>query len=82
MHAEGMRQRISTFVLAFALCLNVAAVSLAAQDQAVRYVGNAKSRIYHNDGCKYFTCKACTVRLASPEDARAKGFRACKVCRG
>jgi len=46
------------------------------------YSGNAQSGIYHNRSCRYFTCKACTVRLASPAEARQKSFRACKVCGG
>ena len=79
--------------LAMTLTLAVAAPAMAAQKdesaptptretarQELR--GNAQSRIYHNAGCKYYTCKACTVRLSTPAEARAKGFRACKVCGG
>jgi hypothetical protein len=44
--------------------------------------GNARSGIYHNSSCKYFTCKACTVVFRSASEARAKGFRACKICGG
>ena len=55
---------------------------MTAQAEWPAYRGNVKSRIYHNSGCKYFNCKACTVPLASPQEAKAKGFRACKVCGG
>lgn len=44
--------------------------------------GNPNSRIYHNSGCRYYNCKACTVVFRSAADAKAQGFRACKVCRG
>ena len=55
-------------------------VQLAENSQVVH--GNAKSRIYHNASCKYFNCKACTMVFKSASDAKAKGFRACKVCGG
>ena len=44
--------------------------------------GNAKSRIYHNSSCRYYTCRNCTVVFASAQEARAAGFRACKICGG
>lgn len=44
--------------------------------------GNAKSRIYHNASCRYFNCKACTVIFRSASEARAGGYRACRVCGG
>lgn len=44
--------------------------------------GNPKSLIYHNAGCKYFNCKACTVVFATAAEARSRGYRACKVCGG
>ncbi|MDR1659089.1 MAG: hypothetical protein LBR94_01945 [Desulfovibrio sp.] len=46
------------------------------------YHGNWSSRIYHNSTCKYFTCKRCTVKFFSAEEAEAKGYRSCKVCGG
>lgn len=52
-----------------------------ARPQAV-YSGNPKSMKYHNAKCRHFNCKACTVRFSSPEEARAKGYVACKVCKG
>lgn len=44
--------------------------------------GNAKSRIYHNSSCRYYTCRNCTVIFASAQEARAAGFRPCRICGG
>ena len=68
-----------TLFLAFGATVNAARPVEAAQ---VVYSGNPKSMKYHNSGCRYFSCKACTVRLSSPEEAKAKGFVACKHCGG
>ena len=74
--------RVLTLAFVLALALATITPNLPAQADGPAYRGNANSRIYHNSRCKYFNCKACTVQLASPQDARAKGFRACKVCGG
>lgn len=72
------------FVLAYLLCLYVAALypAAVANSKAAAYSGNPRSMIYHNSGCRYFGCKACVVRFSSPAEARKNGYRACKVCRG
>ena len=44
--------------------------------------GNTKSRIYHNSSCRYYTCRNCTVIFASAQEARAAGFRPCRICGG
>ena len=44
------------------------------------YSGNAKTRIFHVSGCRYFNCKACTVRFKSAEEARSNGYKPCKRC--
>ena len=44
------------------------------------YSGNAKTRIFHVCGCRYFNCKACTVRFKSAEEARSNGYKPCKRC--
>ncbi len=41
----------------------------------VTYHGNRKSKVYHARGCRYYTCKNCTVILKSREEAAQKGFR-------
>ncbi|SCM69957.1 Ada metal-binding domain-containing protein [Desulfovibrio sp. 86] len=74
--------RIVTMAFVLTLALLAATPGMTAQAEWPAYRGNVKSRIYHNNGCKYFNCKACTVPLASPQEAKAKGFRACKVCGG
>lgn len=66
-------------LLAFGATANTARPVAAAQ---VVYSGNPKTMKYHNAKCRYFSCKACTVRLSSPEEARAKGYVACKHCGG
>ncbi len=41
----------------------------------VTYHGNRNSKVYHAPGCRYYTCKNCTVILKSKEAAVQKGFR-------
>lgn len=75
------RFHLIPLVAATFLCL---AAFYALDDAMAAYVvhGNYKSRIYHNARCRYFNCKACTVVFNSPQEARANGYRACKVCGG
>lgn len=88
-----MRKRqITLFVCTAIFCLLFMAVGGAFASPTDRdnqniysgnvYVGNVKTLKYHNSGCRYFTCKSCTARFASPQEAKAKGFTACKVCGG
>ena len=70
--------RIVTMAFVLTLALLAATPGMTAQAEWPAYRGNVKSRIYHNSGCKYFNCKACTVPLASPQEARTKGFRPAK----
>ena len=51
-----------------------------AQTAASAYSGNAKTRIFHASGCRYFNCKACTVRFKSIEEARSSGYPPCTRC--
>ncbi len=44
--------------------------------------GNAKSRIYHNSSCRYYTCRNCTVVFAADQEARAAGFSLRRICGG
>ncbi len=41
----------------------------------VTYHGNRNSKVYHAPGCRYYTCKNCTVILKSKEEAAQRGFR-------
>lgn len=61
-------------------CVLMLALPVLAEAAALH--GNPNSRIYHNSGCRYYNCKACTVVFASAAEAKARGFRACKVCGG
>lgn len=76
-------QKLKLLSLVSALFLCFAAYSMLDEALAAYVVhGNYKSRIYHNAHCRYFNCKACTVVFQSAEEARANGYRACKVCGG
>ena len=85
-----MRMRIQAFtlclffigLLAASSAFGAQRPSIAPQDAAKAYSGNPNSMIYHNSGCRYFTCKACVLRFASPDEARQRGYRACKKCSG
>lgn len=79
---RALRTLTLAFSLSLSLVLLVPAVFSAAQAASTALHANPKSMIYHNFTCKYYNCKACTVRFASPAEAIAKGYRACKVCKG
>lgn len=46
------------------------------------YRGNPESKIYHNSSCRYYKGKSVSKTFASPADAKAAGYRPCKVCKG
>ncbi len=48
---------------------------------AAEYRGNRESRVFHQESCRYYACKNCTVRFSSADEAIEKGFRPCGVCR-
>jgi hypothetical protein len=45
-----------------------------------RYVGNTNKHKFHRLTCQYATCKNCTVRFATREEAIAAGFRPGGCC--
>jgi len=47
----------------------------------VIYHGNKKSRVFHNQACKWFNCKHCTRIFHTPDKALSAGFRPCSICR-
>ena len=49
--------------------------------QGTVYHGNVQSHIFHQPGCTYYTCKACTAVFTTRQAAVEAGFRPCKVCR-
>lgn len=44
------------------------------------YRGNTESKIFHNSGCRYYSCKACTRVFDSRQAAIDAGYRPCKTC--
>ena len=88
-----MRSCLSAIILSLAAALLLTAPAFAAPAQPAKeaavpvqtaatssYSGNAKTRIFHVSGCRYFNCKACTVRFKSAEEARSNGYKPCKRC--
>ena len=54
----------------------------APQKMEAGYRGNPESKIYHNSSCRYYKGKSVSKTCASPADAKAAGYRPCKVCKG
>lgn len=54
----------------------------APQKVEAGYRGNPESKIYHNSSCRYYKSKSVRKTFASPADAKAAGYRPCKVCKG
>lgn len=83
---EDMRKWLSAAGVAFLFLLMPAWSDVHGEPVAAAlnyaYHGNKNSRIYHNSGCRYFWCKACTAFFQTAQDAVARGFRPCKVCGG
>ena len=85
-----MRSCLSAIIPSLAAALLLTAPAFAAPTQPVEeaavpahtssYSGNAKTRVFHVSGCRYFNCKACTVRFKSAEEARSNGYKPCKRC--
>ena len=88
-----MRSCLSAIIPSLAAALLLTAPAFAAPAQPAKeaavpvqtaatssYSGNAKTRIFHVSGCRYFNCKACTVRFKSAEEARSNGYKPCKRC--
>ena len=59
-----------------------AASKAAPQKVEAGYRGNPESKIYHNSSCRYYKGKSVSKTFASPADAKAAGYRPCKVCKG
>ncbi len=43
-------------------------------------LGNERSRVYHDPGCRLAPAPERAVRFASREAAEAAGYRACRAC--
>lgn len=42
--------------------------------------GNARTRVFHQSSCRYYSCPNCRVRFDTAREAIGKGFRPCGVC--
>jgi lipopolysaccharide export system permease protein len=42
---------------------------------------NAEERVFHFPGCKYYSCKQCTIKFKDADVALAAGFEPCSQCR-
>ena len=72
--------RVKRSIIAAALVMLVAGL-LASPLAAAVYHGNQESKIFHSPDCRHYSCKACTVKLSSRDEALNRGFRPCKVCK-
>ena len=44
------------------------------------YSGNTESKKFHRKSCRYYSCKNCTAKFATRDEARAAGYSPCGVC--
>ena len=42
--------------------------------------GDVESHVYHGSSCQYYTCKNCTQRFASRQEAEAAGYWRHRQC--
>ena len=54
----------------------------ASQKVEAGYRGNPSSKVDHNSSCRYYKSKGASKVFASPAEAKAAGFKPCKVCKG
>ena len=72
-----MKRLWSAAVLSFGIIL--AGISNA---DAAELRGNPSSKVYHNSSCRHYKSKGASKVFASPAEAKAAGFKPCKVCKG
>ena len=81
-----MRSCLSAIIPSLAAALLLTAPAFAAPAQPAKEaavpVQTAATSSYSGNvsGCRYFNCKACTVRFKSAEEARSNGYKPCKRC--
>ncbi len=73
---SNRRPHIAARFLALSILVACAGLTSARQP----FHGNARTGVYHQSSCRYYSCPNCTVRLDSAEEAKEQGFRPCKVC--
>lgn len=69
--------------LAFSVFLGLGTWSekAVAKNNKTAYRGNVKTKKFHAQSCRYFNCKNCTRKFATPKKAKKAGFKPCKVCK-
>lgn len=58
------------------------AAPAAAQKVGAGYHGNPSSKVYHNSSCRHYNSKGASKVFASPAEAKAAGYKPCKICKG
>lgn len=58
------------------------AAPAASQKVEAGYRGNPASKIYHNASCRHYKSKGASKVFASPAEAKAAGYKPCKICKG
>lgn len=62
-------------------CLALAPLAFAQQQQDKALSGNVSSKVFHRESCRHYSCKNCTARFSSREEALKAGYRPCQVCK-
>ncbi|MCW8795882.1 MAG: hypothetical protein OQK67_02345, partial [Chlorobium sp.] len=62
------------------LLLSMQAV-IASENGTTVYHGNTKSKIFHQEGCRYFNCSTCKAVFSNRQSAVDSGYRPCRVCK-
>ena len=81
--------KIAALALPLALMLAVAAWAPSVWSQDAQkpapvikpYHGNLKSKKFHRQGCRYYSCLNCLARFQTRENAIKAGYIPCKVCK-
>ena len=75
-----MRSCLSAIIPSLAAALLLTAPAFAAPAQPAKEAAVPVQTAATSSGCRYFNCKACTVRFKSAEEARSNGYKPCKRC--
>lgn len=81
--ARFKRRRVIGFALILVFAFSLMAFAAEEKAPAYKYVGSAKSNVYHYPSCG--SAKRIKpenlVGFSSAKDAQQKGYRPCKVCK-
>lgn len=79
-----MNKAISLLAMVFAATVVASTLNLpanASANEPAPYHGNVKSKKFHKQSCRYYSCKNCTREFQTREEAIKAGYVACKVCK-